>query len=183
MEALGLDAHGIAYVASSLRDRATMVVNAYDTLGLLRWSDSCDGGTTAIKANSDGRIAVTGGRRSAWLAALFAPRLSISEGAGRKPEPVLSVVAQPNVFTRSTLVRVRVSPQRAFSVVVYDGCGRQVKRLSDGLRGSLDIAWDGCNDAGCLVSEGVYFVRVVEHESGAGKQRSEASAVVKITKL
>jgi hypothetical protein len=71
----------------------------------------------------------------------------------------------PNPFTRSTTITL-VLPERAPArLVVYDVAGRIVRTLAnDDLEAGVHpIAWDGRNDAGALVGDGVYFARA---ESG-----------------
>ena len=79
----------------------------------------------------------------------------------------------PNPARGSTSFAVRLPRAGRVSVFVHDTAGRRVRSLVDGsvLRaGSNPLVWDGRNDAGAMVSAGIYFLQV-RSESGDTGQR------------
>jgi len=76
----------------------------------------------------------------------------------------------PNPFSRTTLVRYAIPLNRQTAaygaqvkIVIYDMTGRLVRTPVDQRQkvGYYTIEWDGRNDVGERVSDGVYFVRLV----------------------
>jgi len=79
----------------------------------------------------------------------------------------------PNPARGSTSFAVRLPRAGRVSVFVHDTAGRRIRLLVDGsvLRaGSNPLVWDGRNDAGAMVSAGIYFLQV-RSESGDAGQR------------
>jgi hypothetical protein len=79
----------------------------------------------------------------------------------------------PNPARGSTSFAVRLPRAGRVSVFVHDTAGRRVRSLVDGSvlgAGSNPLVWDGRNDAGALVSAGIYFLQV-RSESGEAGQR------------
>jgi hypothetical protein len=79
--------------------------------------------------------------------------------------PAAELSSSPNPFNPSTSIRVqfRQEPTRERAVLrVFDAQGRQVRNLFDGTPTgrSLNLAWDGRDDAGARASSGVYFARL-----------------------
>jgi hypothetical protein len=81
---------------------------------------------------------------------------------GEPPVPVdLSIVARPNPFNPTTVIRVAGTGAERATVTIYDVTGRRVRGLWDGRAGAeRSLVWDGRNDAGRAVASGAYFVRV-----------------------
>src|SRR5207247_7282514 len=69
---------------------------------------------------------------------------------------------QPNPFSRSSLIRFSLPKPGPVQLGIYDVAGRKVRALVDGAMGAgqYQRMWDGRNDAGSLVSSGVYFYRL-----------------------
>jgi photosystem II stability/assembly factor-like uncharacterized protein len=74
----------------------------------------------------------------------------------------------PNPFKKTTNIRLTMSQPANVSLDVYDIAGRKVRSLKSGgiPAGTIDIVWDGRNDAGVRVASGTYFVRL-QTEDGA----------------
>jgi thermolysin len=74
---------------------------------------------------------------------------------------------RPNPFNPSTTIAFEVPAAGPVSVRIYDGQGRQVRRLAERrfAAGRQEVGWDGRDDAGRPQGSGVYVVRV---RSGAG---------------
>jgi hypothetical protein len=83
---------------------------------------------------------------------------------------VLSVSAYPNPFNPQTTIRCTLPARARVILAVYDARGTRVKSLmnEDRPAGTFTARWDGRNDAGRIVSSGVYFARL---QSG-GENRS-----------
>jgi M6 family metalloprotease-like protein len=80
--------------------------------------------------------------------------------------PVLSNALQanfPNPFKQSTSIPVSVkNANQDLSVKIFNLRGQLVRTLHQGLpaKNSLTLKWDGRDDAGRLISEGIYFCRM-----------------------
>jgi len=163
-----------------------MLLNAYDSRGVLRWSDSCDGSVYATVVSPSNLLAVAGGTKGAFKTALFGPRLSVAEPVEHEGgQPSLAVVARVSLFTSSVVFQVRCASGRSVHLGIYDGTGRLVRDLGENApgHGSLDCVWDGCDDSRQPVGGGVYFMRAASYGLGADGIRTYLSAVVKVTKL
>ena len=73
----------------------------------------------------------------------------------------------PNPFNPSATIRYQVSEPGEVSLTIYDVLGQRVRVLVSGrqLAGWYQVSWDGRDEAGRLVSSGVYFYRL---EAGTG---------------
>jgi len=79
--------------------------------------------------------------------------------------PTTGVRNFPNPFNPSTTIRFRLEERGAYSLVVYNAAGRQVRQLGEGFgsAGEHEVVWDGTDDTGRSVASGVYMARL---ESG-----------------
>ena len=61
-----------------------------------------------------------------------------------------------------SIVAYSLPRRERVSLVVYDIAGRKVRRLVDGIRepGVHEAIWNGDNDLGREVSQGIYFYRL-----------------------
>ncbi len=78
----------------------------------------------------------------------------------------------PNPFVDELTIEIG-SPDTQFIIVrIYDTSGNEVKRLTSTLafEGENDFFWNGTNEAGQLVANGVYLVRVTYGQSSQTKQ-------------
>ena len=65
----------------------------------------------------------------------------------------------PNPFNPSTTINFTLRKSEHVQIMIYDQLGRLVKKLVDENKGKgkNSVVWDGKNDAGDLVSSGIYF--------------------------
>jgi flagellar hook assembly protein FlgD len=78
-----------------------------------------------------------------------------------------SLVLSPNPFTTSLQIAFQNQTEYPMSVKVYDITGRLVKNLRNGaIYGSTILKWSGNDENGRAVSQGIYFIRVDNHDSG-----------------
>ncbi len=71
--------------------------------------------------------------------------------------------ASPNPFTRETSIRFTLTRAGRIRLTVHDVSGRRVRRLLDGAQlpaNDNSIRWDGLDDSGRTVPDGVYLVRL-----------------------
>ncbi len=70
--------------------------------------------------------------------------------------------SQPNPFSSRVSVRYAVPRDVETKMAIYDVCGRVVKILIDGARvaGFHETGWDGRDENGRLMTNGVYFLRM-----------------------
>ena len=76
-----------------------------------------------------------------------------------KPVKQLPVPAVPNPFKNSTTIRWVLASAGRVELSVYDRTGRLVRTLVDGeqSRGPRYAEWNGLNERGEPVSQGIYF--------------------------
>ncbi len=90
------------------------------------------------------------------------------QSAGRSPQFALSVL--PSVFTScfNSSIHYSLPTQGLVSLGLYDMTGRQVRVLAaaEQTAGSYTLNWDGLDEHGELVPEGIYFVRMNVREAG-----------------
>jgi len=68
----------------------------------------------------------------------------------------------PNPFGPSTVISFEVERASHARLTVYDTMGRRVRTLFDGVAAGVNsVEWDGRDEAGEVVSAGVYFARIV----------------------
>jgi hypothetical protein len=82
-----------------------------------------------------------------------------------RPLPDALIGNYPNPFNPDTVISFSLASSRRASLVVYNTLGQKVRTIADGplAAGKHTVIWDGCDDAGRAVSNGVYFARM---ESG-----------------
>ncbi len=69
----------------------------------------------------------------------------------------------PNPFNHSTVIRYELkSPEALVILEIYSLLGERVRTLVDSRQksGTYTVIWDGMNDAGVMVSSGIYLYRV-----------------------
>lgn len=78
------------------------------------------------------------------------------------PDNVVLYQSYPNPFNPSATIRYSLSKQSPVNLTIYDLQGRVVKILVNDLQiaGVYQKSWKGRNDAGEIVSSGVYFYRL-----------------------
>jgi len=84
---------------------------------------------------------------------------------------------QPNPFANTTRFVVRLEQPGQVRIAVHDLSGRRVALLFDGPLGAgqKEIHWNGRDDAGVPLRDGIYFVR----GSGAGQEISRKVALLR----
>ncbi len=68
----------------------------------------------------------------------------------------------PNPFNNSTRIQFDIKERTMLELTICDITGRTVRTLINGqvIKGTHHIGWDGTNNAGELVSSGLYFIRL-----------------------
>lgn len=68
----------------------------------------------------------------------------------------------PNPFNPQTVIRFQVPEESQVTLSIYDISGNLIKKFIDGVLapGFHAVQWDGTNDAGEYVSNGLYFYRM-----------------------
>ncbi len=69
----------------------------------------------------------------------------------------------PNPFNPSTVISYQIPEMTNVQIKIYDALGREIRTLIDEIKpaGKYNIAWDGRDNSGNLVSSGVYFYKIV----------------------
>ena len=88
--------------------------------------------------------------------------LSLEEIVTVPPLTLVLEQNRPNPFNPATTISFFVPFEAPVRLVIYDTAGRRVRTLINGevLVGSGEVVWDGCSDAGRLVSSGIYYCRL-----------------------
>ncbi len=110
----------------------------------------------------DASLRLAGLWYQAWLEA-GSPALPGQVAVPQEPAfPVLALSqASPNPFHSSTSVQFRLNEPAPARLLVYDGEGRVVRDLYDGIaEGNVRVNWDGRDGTGRTVPSGVYFFRL-----------------------
>lgn len=78
-------------------------------------------------------------------------------------EDRLVLRSYPNPFSRLTVLRLQLPADGSVEVAIYDVAGKRVRSLASGMleAGSRSFDWDGTNEGGHNVPNGVYLCRVV----------------------
>ncbi|MDW7680281.1 MAG: NosD domain-containing protein, partial [bacterium] len=68
----------------------------------------------------------------------------------------------PNPFNPNTTIKFQIDQPGRTSLIIYNLLGQQVRKLLDKnlLPGEYRLHWDGKNDAGQILSSGVYFAKL-----------------------
>jgi hypothetical protein len=85
-----------------------------------------------------------------------------------------SFALTPNPFSKLTTISFGVEQSaQSIELKIFDISGRLVKSFNPmpNASGSLQVTWDGCDDAGRAVAAGVYFVTC---ETGEGEDVEKA---------
>jgi hypothetical protein len=83
--------------------------------------------------------------------------------SGDSGERGLLAPAQPNPFSRSTLIRYTLSREARTELAIYDITGRRIRTLVSGIQsaGPHQATWDGFDDAGRRPQPGIYLYRLL----------------------
>jgi hypothetical protein len=78
------------------------------------------------------------------------------------PERFRGLPAQPNPTSSTTMIRFDLPTAADVRLLLYDAGGRLVRRIAGGTRppGSHSVNWDGRDDTGRTVPDGVYLMRL-----------------------
>jgi parallel beta-helix repeat protein len=85
------------------------------------------------------------------------------DAAGPASCEMLRLDNWPNPFDGATEIRFDLPGPRTVDLVVYDACGRQVRRLLSGATlasGWHRVVWDGLSDSGSAAAPGIYLCRI-----------------------
>lgn len=87
------------------------------------------------------------------------PGLSVSQPRQGVPEQMLLYPNHPNPVQNSTIIRYEVPIAAPVQLQIYDLLGRQVCTLVDAekIAGRYEVNWDGRDETGRLVANGIYF--------------------------
>lgn len=97
---------------------------------------------------------------------------SVTSDAGNVPGNFSLSQSYPNPFSGSAAIPYQLHEASEIQVTIYDVLGRQVRNFKAGAQaaGSHSILWDGRNDLGKRVANGIYFYRLqAGNESKVGK--------------
>jgi hypothetical protein len=145
-----------------------------DATGDSLWSKSYDIFSDAeyarrIRSTSDGGYIIAGGGMShpdqpysLFLMRLEESATDVSPPVAETPSTVYLQPNVPNPFNQTTTIRYCVPEPGEVLLRIYDPMGRQIRTLVHASRstGTHTIRWDGTNQAGAPVADGVYFCQL-----------------------
>jgi alpha-tubulin suppressor-like RCC1 family protein len=113
-----------------------------------------------LPAESFGAIAAGGDHSLAIY--MSTTTTDAEDGSSLNPRVALLHQNYPNPFNPRTTISFYVPLETPVRLVIWDTAGRKVKTLIDGemRKGNSEVIWDGRNNAGRLVSSGIYFCRL-----------------------
>jgi hypothetical protein len=158
------------------------VIQCVDSLGIVRWRDTAQGGNYDLGVGPVGYLASGIGGRTV----LYAPQLGVNESPNLAAQFLrLSLSVKPNPFTDFGRFELKVAGARQVSLGIFDRTGRLVRTLIDRAPtvSWLSCTWDGTDTEGRTVGVGVYFARAVATGTCAGKTSDLMQKTVKITKV
>jgi IPT/TIG domain-containing protein/flagellar hook capping protein FlgD len=146
-----IDGNGFA-TASAVKFNGTAAAFTVESDARLR-------ATVPIGATS-GRISVTAAGGTGTSASNFNVVQPVAVGDEDVPGEFTLRSSFPNPFTARTSIRFELPRSGSARLYVYDLVGRTVKKLVEGevVSGAHEISWDGRDNAGALVSPGVYLL-------------------------
>ncbi|MBU0741769.1 hypothetical protein KKG45_02970 [bacterium] len=98
---------------------------------------------------------------------LAAPATMTGAGGGSTPPTTRLRQNVPNPFNPATTIAFDLARETRVELAVYDLSGGLVRRLMDGETldaGTRSLLWDGRDDAGRLVTTGIYLLRLMAGE-------------------
>jgi hypothetical protein len=99
----------------------------------------------------------------------------VSVGPVAPPARMTFRAPRPNPARGTVMIELELSRAEAVTVELFDLSGRRVRRLHRGSApvGVLSMAWDGLDDGGRAVAEGIYYARAT-----AGTQQMGARVAI-----
>ncbi len=125
----------------------------------------------AYRTSTNGVLRVDDFSITANSSSALAKTFSVDESAIVIPESFALSQNYPNPFNIETRVNLDLPEAGRVHAVLYNLNGQEVRRLHDAAldAGTHLLRWDGANDAGEVVSSGIYTLRVI-FESPFGKR-------------
>ncbi len=79
-----------------------------------------------------------------------------------RPEGFALSQNYPNPFNPETTIPYRISEASMVTITIYNVVGQHVRTLVDEIKpaGSYSVTWNGTNDAGIRINNGLYFYRI-----------------------
>lgn len=97
---------------------------------------------------------------------------SVTQNSNKNPDQSELAQNYPNPFSLSTVIPYHLGKQSHVQLTIYDLLGREIQKYEIGYQhaGSNNVLWDGRNNLGQRVAQGIYFyVLKTENESKVGK--------------
>lgn len=87
---------------------------------------------------------------------------SVISDAGNLPENFSLGQNYPNPFSSNTAIPYGLNKESDVKVTIFDILGRVVKKINAGVQsgGSYNILWDGRNNSGQKIANGIYFYKL-----------------------
>ena len=112
-------------------------------------------------------------RAKTW--SLFRSEVPLNPDTPTTAVPTVETYAYPNPFspTSDGIVRIRyeLDANQSVTVRIFDFSSRLIRTLTDGSQstGTREVSWDGSDDRGARVANGIYFYTVDADQSASGK--------------
>lgn len=134
---------------------------------------SVDVAEGAIWTGTDDGLLKSVDQTETW--SLFRSDIPLNPATPTDAVPSVDTYAYPNPFSPAAdgIIRIRyeLESDQSVTVRVFDFSSRLVRTLTDGTQSSgvREAVWDGTDDRGAQVANGVYFYTVDANESVSGK--------------
>jgi len=156
----GIDTHRIYEV--------DVVDGSYTILAGTGVSGTTDGPAESARISNPNGLALSNDGLTLWFQSQnLLRRVVLDDPASTEELPEVggtdlgSLFVAPNPFHGSTRIEFSLSTPKSVDVTVYTATGSRIRNLASGKQAarSYTLVWDGQDDAGRAVSDGVYYVR------------------------
>jgi len=183
--AIAIDGEGNTYVTggSGIYPTFDYATVKYSSTGVQQWVARYDGPAGgndeafALALDGTGNVYVTGYSDGSGTYEDYATiKYSQDVGIAEKPEPEIAdydlQVSQLNPGSAGVEISYFLPVSTWLSLRIYDAAGREVKTLVSGKTpaGSYSVTWDGYDESGAHLAQGVYFVRLEAGSFNATKK-------------
>jgi len=179
-------ANGKAYIGTDVGGNRLYCFNALSNTPETLWTYTTGGGIFSSPAVSNGMVYV--GSWDRYVYAFGIPGVGINEKTfvNSHNGELMKIEVYPNPFRQKTDIRWQIADSRlqiinrqlsvisnqpSVSLKIYDVTGRLIRQWDyETMRQGDQITWDGKNDSGKPLSEGIYFLHIKEENLNAIKK-------------
>jgi hypothetical protein len=157
----------IGWISATEVNSGTLILSTIN--GGATWTTSQLGVNNALNALQfvDAQTGWGVGNGGAILKLIHNPTAVRENSPARSPNEFGLFQNYPNPFNPSTAIQYALAQPGVVQLSIHDALGRQIRTLVNTWKtaGKHVVVWDGRDDAGRVITSGVYFYRLVAGES------------------